>query len=131
MVAKKPMFLRVDSEDSDRAERLPGLLWVFAGRAGGFVGFVVRRLNLTLTYEYMSQPTNSQQSGSRQIKDQRTLHSCNLHVLLLKCDGGVRTSSHQRRSDVVPASTKTYKVPSFTPYCGNLYKLAHSIVHVY
>ena len=32
------------SEDSDQTGRMPRLIWVFAGRIGHFVGFVVRRL---------------------------------------------------------------------------------------
>ena len=62
----------MDSEDSDPAERLSGLVSVFAGREGGFV---VRRRNGTQTYEYMSQPTNSREGCSTQIKDQPILYS--------------------------------------------------------
>ena len=43
-VAKDPSFLRADSEDSDQTERMPRLIWVFAGRTCHFVGFVMRRL---------------------------------------------------------------------------------------
>ena len=32
-VAKGPMFLHADSEDSDQTGRMPRLIWVFAGRA--------------------------------------------------------------------------------------------------
>ena len=43
-VAEDPMFLHVDSEDSDQTGRMSRLIWVFAGRRGHFVGLVVRRL---------------------------------------------------------------------------------------
>ena len=53
-VAKDPSFLHADSEDwsdagdgkdSDQTGQMPRrLIWVFAGRTGHFVGFVVRRL---------------------------------------------------------------------------------------
>ena len=43
-VAKDPMFLNADSEDSDQTGRMPRLIWVFAGRICHFVGFVMRRL---------------------------------------------------------------------------------------
>ena len=36
-----------DSEDSVQAGRMPRLIWVFAGRTGHFVGFVMRRLKWT------------------------------------------------------------------------------------
>ena len=36
-VAKDPRFLHADSEDSDQTERMPRLIWVFAGRTGHFV----------------------------------------------------------------------------------------------
>ena len=32
LVAKDPSFLHADSEDSDKTERMPRLVWVFAGR---------------------------------------------------------------------------------------------------
>ena len=44
-VAKDPSFLHADSEDSDQTGRMPGLIWVFAGRTCHFVRFVMRRLN--------------------------------------------------------------------------------------
>ena len=60
-LAKDPRFLHADSEDSDQTGRMPRLVWVFAGRTatllvllwgewvftgrtGHFVGFVMRRL---------------------------------------------------------------------------------------
>ena len=43
-VAKDPSFLHVDSENSDQAGWMPRLIWVFAGRTGHFVGFVMRQL---------------------------------------------------------------------------------------
>ena len=42
-VAEDPMFLQADSEDSDQTGRMPRLIWVFAGRNGHFVGFIMRR----------------------------------------------------------------------------------------
>ena len=38
------MFLHADSEHSDQPGRMPRLIWVFAGRTGNFVGFVLLRL---------------------------------------------------------------------------------------
>ena len=43
-LAEDPMFPYADSEDSDQTGRTPMLFWVFAGRKGHFVGFVMRRL---------------------------------------------------------------------------------------
>ena len=43
-VAKDLSFLHADSEDSDQTGRMPRLVWVFGGRIGHFVGFVMRRL---------------------------------------------------------------------------------------
>ena len=43
-VAEDPMFLHVDSEDSDQTGRMPRLIWVFAGCTDHFVGFVMRWL---------------------------------------------------------------------------------------
>ena len=45
-VAKDPMFLHADSEDSDQTGQMPRLIWVFAGRTCHFVGFVMRRLKI-------------------------------------------------------------------------------------
>ena len=45
-VAKDPRCRHADSEDSDQTGRMPRLIWVFAGRTGHFVGFVMRRLIL-------------------------------------------------------------------------------------
>ena len=42
--AKDPSILHADSEDSDQTERIPWLIWVFAGRTGHFVSFVILRL---------------------------------------------------------------------------------------
>ena len=45
-VAKDQMFLYADSEDwADAQADLPRLIWVFAGRTGHFVGFVMLRLS--------------------------------------------------------------------------------------
>ena len=46
-VAKDPSFLHADSEDSVQTGWMPRLIWVFAGRTGYFVGFVMRRLIYT------------------------------------------------------------------------------------
>ena len=43
-VAKDPTFLHADSEDSDQTGWMPRLIWVFAGRTGHFVDFVLRWL---------------------------------------------------------------------------------------
>ena len=43
-IAKDPSFLHAASEDSDQTERMPRLIWVFAGRTCHFVGFVMSRL---------------------------------------------------------------------------------------
>ena len=43
-VAKDPSFLHVDSENSDQTGQMPRLIWVFAGCACHFVGFVMRWL---------------------------------------------------------------------------------------
>ena len=43
-VAKDPLFLHADSEDSDQTLRMPRLIWVFAGHTGHFVGFVLQWL---------------------------------------------------------------------------------------
>ena len=40
-VAKDPRFLHVDSEDPGQTGRMPRLIWVFTGRTGHFVGFVL------------------------------------------------------------------------------------------
>ena len=54
-VAEDPMFLHADSEDSDQTGQMPRLIWVFAGRKGHFVGFVMRRLNLIIKQTYLWQ----------------------------------------------------------------------------
>ena len=43
-VDKDSRFLHADSKDSDRTGRMPRLSWVFAGRTGHFVGFVMHWL---------------------------------------------------------------------------------------
>ena len=43
-VAKDPIFLHADSEDSDQTGRIPRRIWVFAGRTRHFVGIVMRWL---------------------------------------------------------------------------------------
>ena len=43
-VAKGPMFLNADGEESDQTGRMLKLVWVFAGRTCHFVRFVMRRL---------------------------------------------------------------------------------------
>ena len=48
-VARVPTLLHADSEDSDQTERIPRLIWVFAGHTGHFVGFVMQQfINITL-----------------------------------------------------------------------------------
>ena len=47
-VAEDPMFLHVESEESDQLWWMPRLIWVFAGCKGHFVGFVMRWLKLVL-----------------------------------------------------------------------------------
>ena len=49
-VAKGSSFLHADSEDFDQTGRMPRMIWVFAGRTGHFVGFVMRRLIWQFTY---------------------------------------------------------------------------------
>ena len=41
---KDQRFLHADSKDSDQTGWMPRLIWVFAGRTGHFVGFVMRQL---------------------------------------------------------------------------------------
>ena len=45
-VAKDPVLLQADREDSDQTGRMPRLIWVFAGRTVHCVGFVMRQLKL-------------------------------------------------------------------------------------
>ena len=53
LVAKDPNFLHADNKDSDQTGRMPRLIWVFAGRACHFVGFVMRRhVNSCHTYSW-------------------------------------------------------------------------------
>ena len=47
-VAKDPTFLHADSEDSDQTGWMPRLIWVFDGRTGHIVGFVMLRLKCTI-----------------------------------------------------------------------------------
>ena len=54
-VAEDPMFLYADSEDSDQTGRMPRLIWVFAGRKGHFVGFVMRQLKWRCSNQEKSQ----------------------------------------------------------------------------
>ena len=53
-VAKDQSFLHADSKDSDQIERMPRLIWVFAGRTAT-VGFVMRRLNWLITIGSISE----------------------------------------------------------------------------
>ena len=48
--AKDQNILQADSEGSDQTGWMPRLIWVFAGRTGHFIGFVV--LQLTSTYSF-------------------------------------------------------------------------------
>ena len=53
LVAKDPGFLH-DSEASDQTGQMPRLIWVFAGRTGHFVGFVMRRFKwLRFVFQYV------------------------------------------------------------------------------
>ena len=44
-VAKDTRFLHADRENTDQTGWMPRLIWVFAGRTGHFVGFVMHWLN--------------------------------------------------------------------------------------
>ena len=57
-VAKDPRFLHADSEDSDQTGRMPRLIWVFSGRTGHFVGFVLQRLKYDQRISYVSNELN-------------------------------------------------------------------------
>ena len=46
MGSSGPSFLHADSEDFDQIEEVPRLIWVFTGRTGHFVGFILLRLSL-------------------------------------------------------------------------------------
>ena len=46
MESKWFKFLHVDRQDSDQTGKMPRLIWVFAGRTGHLVGFVVLQLNI-------------------------------------------------------------------------------------
>ena len=41
---KDPVFLHVDSDDSDQIGRMSMLIWVFTGCTGHFVGFAMQQL---------------------------------------------------------------------------------------
>ena len=45
-VAKDPIFLHADSEDSDQTGQMHRLTWVFTGRTCHFVGFVINVLTI-------------------------------------------------------------------------------------
>ena len=49
-VAEDPMFLHADNKASDQTGQMPRLIWVFAGRKGHVVRFVMRWLK----YEHCS-----------------------------------------------------------------------------
>ena len=49
-VAKDPRFLHADSKGSDQTERMPRLIWVFAGCTGHSVSFVMLWLNCSLLF---------------------------------------------------------------------------------
>ena len=50
LVAKDPMLLHVDSEDSNQTGQMPMQIWVFAGRTHHSVGFVMLRLKILFSY---------------------------------------------------------------------------------
>ena len=54
------------SEDSDQTGRMPRLIWVFAGRACHFVGFVMRRLiySSTTSFEHSGAKVGIKTSGT-------------------------------------------------------------------
>ena len=52
-VAKDPCFLHTDSEGSDQTGQMPRLIWVFAGRTGHYVGFVMRRISCFVLLIYL------------------------------------------------------------------------------
>ena len=43
-IAKDPMFLQADNEDSNQTGQMPRMIWDFVGRTCPFVGFVLLRL---------------------------------------------------------------------------------------
>ena len=55
-VAKDPSFIHADGEYADLTERMPRLIWVFAGRTHHFVGFVMRRLNYRILSHVIRKP---------------------------------------------------------------------------
>ena len=60
-VAKDPMFVHADSEDSDQTGRMPRLIWVFAWHTGHFVGFIM----LWLIYKlYVQLYTHTEKGNS-------------------------------------------------------------------
>ena len=61
-VAKDPMLLHADSEDSDQTGRMPRLIWVFAGRTGNFVCFCHAAAPILKPCAYSSLHTVSDQS---------------------------------------------------------------------
>ena len=60
-----PMFLHVDSEDSDQTGQRPRLIWVLAGHKDHFVGFVMRRLNSLLSV--LQNCSNLKQQNSKYL----------------------------------------------------------------
>ena len=68
-VAKDPRLLHADSEYSDQTGRMPRLIWIFAGRTGHFVGFVMRRL--IYPYNFGEDPP----ADPFDIKDTRKCHA--------------------------------------------------------
>ena len=67
------------SKDSDQTERMPRLIWVFAGRTCHYVGFVMRRLKLSSKYTHLicfsvnwrkeaGVPNNDKESSCENIK---------------------------------------------------------------
>ena len=52
-VARDPMFLHADSEDSAQTGRMPRLIWGFAGRTCHCVGFVMQWLNKNIQNSHL------------------------------------------------------------------------------
>ena len=74
-VAQDPGFLHVNSNDSDQTGQMPSLIWVFAGRTGYFVGFVMRLFKWTCP---IFQNRRIRTSGLNQFKPCNNIMTCNL-----------------------------------------------------
>ena len=61
------------SEDSDQTGRMPRLIWVFAGRTCHFVGFVMRRLILSVHIQPWQNSLLMHQWAEKNIKQKSTI----------------------------------------------------------